>query len=108
MWYSTASEKNYQPAIEQLPQAQFNLGLMYAKGQGVKKDLKEAVNWYKKAAERNLAKAQFYLGWMYENGLGVKKDLTEAIKWYRKAAEQGYEPAKALLKNILQKNNPKE
>ena len=32
-------------------EAQYNLGLMYANGQGVEQDDKEAVKWWRKAAE---------------------------------------------------------
>ena len=37
--------------------AQFNLGVIYEKGQGVKQDYFEAVNWYRKASEQGYAKA---------------------------------------------------
>ena len=52
--------------------AQFNLGVIYEKGQGVKQDYFEAVNWYRKASEQGYAKAQFNLGMMYNEGKGVK------------------------------------
>ena len=39
-------------------QAQFNLGNCYAKGEGVSKDLKEAVKWWCRAADQGNAKAQ--------------------------------------------------
>ena len=32
--------------------AQFNLGVMYANGDGVPKDAAEAVKWYRKAADQ--------------------------------------------------------
>ncbi|HHF6559516.1 TPA: tetratricopeptide repeat protein, partial [Haemophilus influenzae] len=35
---------------------QFNLGVMYAEGQGVKQDDVEAVKWFRKAAEQGHAK----------------------------------------------------
>ena len=38
--------------------AQFNLGLAYDKGDGVEKDLREAVRWYRKAAEQGDKEAQ--------------------------------------------------
>lgn len=57
---------------------------------GVAKDLKEAVKWYRRAAEQGIALAQSNLGLIYENGVGGVKDSKEAVKWYRKAAEQGY------------------
>jgi TPR repeat protein len=69
--------------------AQLNLGNMYTGGQGVPQDDKEAVRWYRLAAERGLALAQYYLGDKYENGHGVGQDYAEAARWYRLAAEQG-------------------
>ena len=67
---------------------QFWLGCMYEKGLGVAKDAVEAVKWYQKAAEKELAVAQYALGLCYDNGEGVAKNVVEAVKWYRKAAEQ--------------------
>jgi len=66
--------------------AQFNLGLMYAKGEGVPKDDAEALRWYRKAADQGNALAQSNLGVMYANGRGVPKDDAEAYAWYNLAA----------------------
>ena len=52
-------------------------------------DNKEAVKWFRLAAEQGDAEAQINLGVMYETGRGVPKDDKEAVKWYRLAAEQG-------------------
>ncbi len=41
---------------------QYNLGLMYARGQGVPQDDTEAVKWYRLATEQGFAEAQYYLG----------------------------------------------
>ena len=72
--YQTAF-KLWLPLAEQgNASTQFNLGLMYNKGQGVKQDDVEAVKWYRKAAEQGEAKAQFALGLMYEGGRGVKQE----------------------------------
>jgi len=68
--------------------AQYYLGLAYAKGVGVTQNEPEAIKWFRKAAEQNNADAQHDLGFCYSSGLGVGKDLVEAVKWYRKAAEQ--------------------
>jgi len=70
-------------------EAQFNLGLMYMKGQGVAQNYEEAVKWYRLAAEQGTAEAQFYLGLMSELGTGVAQDFKEAQKWYWVAATQG-------------------
>lgn len=76
---------------------QFNLGLMYKKGQGIKQDDFEAVKWFRKAAEQGEANAQSNLGNMYVDGRGVKQDDFEAVKWFRKAADQGHAKAQVLL-----------
>ena len=69
--------------------AQFNLGVMYDKGQEVAQDYSQAADWYRKAAEQGNANAQYNLGVMYLNGQGVPKDDSQAANWFRKAAEQG-------------------
>ena len=56
---------------------------------GVKKNYKEAVKWYRLAAEQGLAVAQYNLAFCYYNGYGVSQSYAEAVKWYRLAAEQG-------------------
>ena len=77
--------------------AQYNLGVMYDKGQGVPQDYKTAVKWYRLAAEQGYAGAQYNLGTMYDNGQGVPQDYKTAVKWYRLAAEQGYADAQYNL-----------
>ncbi len=77
--------------------AQYNLGQIYKRGQGVPKDIKTALKWYTLAAEQGDAYAQFNLGVMYEMGRGVLQDYKTAVKWYRLAAEQGYASAQYNL-----------
>jgi TPR repeat protein len=89
-WYRKAVERGYSAA-------QNNLGLMYARGEGVTKDHKEALKWFRKAAEQGHAVGQRNTGLIYEKGEGVTKDYKEAVKWYRKAAEQGYASAQNNL-----------
>ena len=50
------------------PEAQFNVGLMYSLGNGVRQDRREAANWYRKAADQGYPVAQYSLGVMYSNG----------------------------------------
>ena len=87
--YATAV-REFRPLAEQgHAPSQFNLGVLYATGQGVAQDYAEAVRWYRKAAAQGDAKAQNNLGLMYRNGRGVARDYREAVKWCRRAAEQG-------------------
>ena len=80
--------------------AQFNLGVMYASGQGVPQDDAEAVRWYQLAADQGHAKAQNNLGIMYANGTGIPQDDAEAVRWLQLAADQGYAPAQTNLRLI--------
>jgi len=66
-------------------------------GKGVVQDYKEAVKWYRLAAEKRIANAQNNLGWMYDKGKGITQDYKEAVKWYRLAAKQGYATAQNNL-----------
>ena len=72
-------------------EAQFNLGQMYRKGEGVPMDAAKAVEWFQKAAEQGNADAQSNLGSMYDEGEGVSKDAAKAVEWWQKAAAQGYQ-----------------
>ena len=95
--YSTAL-KEWRPLAQQGDvNVQFNLGLMYRRGQGVPQDNKEAAKWYRKASDQGIASAQNNLGYMYYSGEGVPQDYKESMKWYRKAAEQGYARAQLNL-----------
>ena len=95
--YATAL-REWTPLAEQGDaNAQFNLGLMYANGQGVPQDYKTAAKWYKLAAEQGDAIAQLNLGFMYYNGKGVPQDYKTAVKWYTLSAEQGYATAQYNL-----------
>ena len=111
-WFRLAADQGHL-------EAQYNLGLRYARGEGVLQDQVEAARWYRlaaeqghtvakallessdatgvpavarryqRAAEQGDASAQLNLGDMYAGGVGVPQDDTEAVKWYRLAAEQG-------------------
>ena len=77
--------------------AQTNLGNLYYNGQGVTQSYKEALQWYRKAAEKNNASAQFNLGVLYRLGYGVPASIEEARSWYRKAAQNGHKGAQNYL-----------
>ena len=68
-------------------QSQYILGLCYANGDQVPKDMVESAKWFREAAENGLSLAQDRLGFCYHEGVGVPKDKVESLKWYRKAAE---------------------
>ena len=58
---------------------------------GVPQDDKEAVKWYRLAAEQGVTTAQLNLGAMYYNGQGVLADVVTAHMWFNIAAANGNE-----------------
>jgi len=69
--------------------AQYNLGVMYANGYGVKQNWTKARHWYRKAASQHQAKAEQNLGVMYNRGQGVATDQSKAAHWFGRAARDG-------------------
>jgi TPR repeat protein len=88
--------------------AKYNIGYMYEKGLGVKKDLKTAVEFYRMSANDGFAPAALLVGNAYLKGIGVKKNLREAIYYYEIAAKGGNKEAIKILneikKQIINKN----
>ncbi len=77
--------------------AQFNLGFMYANGEGVPQDYAAALKWYRRSADQFNPDAQYNLGFLYDKGLGVPQDYAEAVKWYRRVADRGNANAQNTL-----------
>ena len=71
-------------------QAQLDLAILYAKGEGVPQDYATAATWFRAAGEKGNPRAQYDLGVLYERGRGVQADPAEAVAWYRKAAENNF------------------
>ena len=73
--------------------AQYNLGLMYIRGDGVEQSYTEGAKWHRKAAEQGYAEAQYSMGALHFNRDIPTEDYVEAANWYLKAAEQGHSKA---------------
>ena len=69
--------------------AEWSLGQIYSHALGVPRNYSQALVWYTKAAQQDLAAAQVDLGVMYFNGLGTTQDYAQALRWFSKAAAQG-------------------
>ena len=78
-----------------LANAQYDLGLLYYRGFGVRKDTAEAARLWSLAAAQGDAEAQGNLANAYRFGLGVAVDFAAALHFARCAAEQG-EPVGAF------------
>lgn len=86
------------------PRRQFLNGLRLESGYGVSANLKAALVWYERAAERGFAAAQMRAGDFHLYGIGeTPVDMAKAAELYRRAAKQGYpqtQPLAAALDRI--------
>ncbi|MBT3658860.1 MAG: sel1 repeat family protein [Rhodospirillaceae bacterium] len=90
--------------------AQFNLGQLYRRGQGVKKDYDVSVKWYTKAAEHGLAIAMSNLGHMMTTkGIrasgrrDIRPNVKAALEWYKRAVDHGYTKANLYIARIYER-----
>ena len=101
--------REWRPLAEQGDaRAQFNLGEMYRKGEGVPQNDKTAVKWFTLAAEQGHAGAQFNLGLMYYNGQGVIQDNVYAHMWLNIAASSGDKDAIGIRDIIAKRMTPSQ
>lgn len=77
--------------------SQYTLGNHYEMGSGVKKDLAQAIRWYRKSAEQGDIDGQGALANLYFEGPAEVRDLAQGVHWLRKAAEQGGSGSQRLL-----------
>lgn len=68
-------------------EAMVTLGVRYRDGEGVERDRKAAVGWYRNAVDAGSSDACDHLGFMYLRGWGVRRDFVEARKLFEKAGE---------------------
>jgi uncharacterized protein len=68
-------------------EAQYDLGLLYAKGLGVQRDLQVAQQWYEAAAAQGNAQAEYTLGQMYAQGWGIPANEASTLRWMQLASD---------------------
>ena len=95
--YETAAREFLPLAEKGDHRAMYAIGSMYAGGQGVPLDLKEAFKWFQKAASYGRPDAMFKIGLMYDGGHGVENDSKKALHWFGKSATSGYNLAQFKL-----------
>lgn len=69
--------------------AQNEVGAMYYKGQYVKQDYKEALQWWARAAKQGEVKAIGNMGLCYQKGHGIEQDSLKAFQLYAKSIKDG-------------------
>lgn len=86
--YQTASKLFRNGADRGDSKAQYQLSIMYDKGQGVTQDYKEALRLVELSAEKGNDSAQLSLGFIYDVGRGVTQSYEKAFAYYRRSADQ--------------------
>lgn len=79
------------------PLAEYRLSQMYAHGNGVAEDRKEARKWLVRSAEHKNLEAQLELGNALREGLGGVQDYARAATWLEQAAQNGSADAQYSL-----------
>lgn len=80
------------PSVEREPRnrtALFNLGIAFEYGPGVRKNLRRAMGFYRRAADAGDPDARVALGYNLLNGIGAARDVKAAVRWYRMACADG-------------------
>ena len=96
VWFMSAADKDY-------PAAYVGLAVLYADGDGVRKDHSKALEWLEKAArQHDDPSAQVRLGRVYRDRLLGTKDPRQAHRWFQKAAEQGHPEAQLALGRLYE------
>ena len=78
------------------PDGQNWVGMNYAAGEIIRKDVEKAVSYFNLAAAQGHPIAMYYLGLLH---LSELNDSNAAIEWLEKAVAAGYEEAKEPLKS---------
>ena len=104
--YLLALENLTRCAEQGYAHAQALLGLRYQSGEGVPKDLDQAMRWLLRAAQNGDAIGQANVGLMYDSVQGVRKNVVLAYVWYDAAAAQGHESAEGSLPRLSDRMTP--
>jgi hypothetical protein len=88
------------------PDAQYQLGCYYNKGELVPKDNRQAIAWLQRATEQEHLGATALLAHLYEYGEGVARDLREALRLYQRAAAAGSEFSRDKVQQLTRQLEP--
>jgi TPR repeat protein len=78
-------------------EAQLQMGMRYAEGDGVIQNDKEAARWFALAAKQGLAEAQYRYGLVLLQGRGVVQDYKSGFSWIENPAQRGHAKAQYRL-----------
>ena len=82
------------------PLAQFNLAVVFDRGQGTEQSAERAIAWYGAAAGQGVVAAQYQLGVIYSEGIAVPADHERAVYWFNQAAARGHATARTNVRQL--------
>ena len=85
--------------------AQYLLGVMYMRGDGVPQNSREAARLFRLSADHGSKHSQLQFARLLLEGVGVEKDEFEAFRYFELSSRQGFAPAQLALGTLL---NPGE
>lgn len=89
------------PALRGVAQAQYLVGRILFFGEGVERNLCQAMIWHDKAARQGLAESQLALALGYRYGWGVRAHIGMAYRWAYAARAQNAALAQEVWTDIL-------
>lgn len=93
-WLMRASEKNHS-------EAQWRLGLAYARGEGIEKNLADASRFLQLSVAQSNSDAQYHYAQFLEQQSTQSEVRAQALSFYEAAAQQGHVPAQLQLAYAL-------
>ena len=80
---------------------EFWMGRIYLEGNGVEKDINQAMEWFSKSAEHGDTESMLNIGDLYAKGEEIEKNMAKAKGWYQKALKAGDEDAQDRLDSLI-------
>jgi TPR repeat protein len=100
-----AARTEFQPLAEAgNADAQYHMGILFALGRGVERDIQQAENWFLKAARQGHTGAQYSVGAIHLQ----RSDIPQAIHYFKAAAAKGSRSAEYNLGVIYAKGHDVE
>lgn len=97
---------NWKPLAERgHPGAQYNLAWLYANGNGMRVNVKQALFWWEKAAKTGYADAELAMGLAYLNGEGIDQSIDTAMEWFISAARHNNQDARDIIDRLVSNPN---
>ena len=97
----------HQAAVNNIPAAQADYGLLVYQGRGTAQNIEEAASWFAKSAEAGDSEGQFLYAFTLAKGEGVEQSYEDAYFWLLKSGASdvsAYDKDRIILRERLEQN----